>query len=447
MAKIGYVPVHREPFSVEHGENVKKRTLRELKKLKIKFVSPEGLVFNESTAERCAALFLKEKVEGIFLQHVTFGAEEAALEVVRLLPEVPILLGASKEPPFDEKGNQVSGSCCGKYMTSYALHKMHRPYIRVADHKAGDKLFKRGILEFNQVCEAVSAIRKARIGLVGPRPADFHSCAYDETLLKTTLGPKTIPITLAQVFRLAREIKSKDNALQLLIKEITFNFPSSISKVSLEKAARLEIALKQLIGELNLTALAIQCWTEMQSSYGLVPCFTMGRLTDQGIMSACEADVIGCVTMIIEGALVKKPPFFIDIVFPHQKKKNIFFAWHCGNAPQSLAAGKVRSGLHPIMPDKDGITTELRIREGEVTVARLLELDHSYKMFIGVGEVVDLKDNLRGSYGWVKVNDWERWDRTLMDEGFCHHYSIAYGNISTQLLNFCKIMGIKEKMP
>ena len=82
----------------------------------------------------------------------------------------------------------------------------------------------------------------------------------------------------------------------------------------------------------------------MQEVYGISPCYAMGRLTDRGIMTACEVDVYGALTMLFQylAALGKTVPHFIDWTIRHQEQENTFLAWHCGNAPPSLAGEKSR---------------------------------------------------------------------------------------------------------
>ena len=36
-------------------------------------------------------------------------------------------------------------------------------------------------------------------------------------------------------------------------------------------------------------------------------------------------------------------------------------------------------------------------------------------MFIGEGEIVDMPPKVRGSYGWVKVNDVMDWERKMVE--------------------------------
>ena len=60
----------------------------------------------------------------------------------------------------------------------------------------------------------------------------------------------------------------------------------------------------------------------MQKVYGFSPCYAMGRLTDSGVMTSCEVDIYGALTMLIQylASLSAVAPHFIDWTIQHQKK-------------------------------------------------------------------------------------------------------------------------------
>jgi len=189
----------------------------------------------------------------------------------------------------------------------------------------------------------------------------------------------------------------------------------------------------------------------MQEVYGVSPCYVMGRLTDQGIMTSCEVDVYGVLTMLIQylSALGKTPPHFIDWTIQHQEKKNVFLAWHCGNAPPSLVCEgcKVSIKSHSIFGEVIGLersagTAEFQFKPGEVTLCRLVEYDEKFKMLITKGEIMKSGQSLRGSWSWVKVNNLDKLYWTLVEEGFLHHASLIHGDQSQAINDACKFLNI-----
>ncbi|HMN59091.1 MAG TPA: hypothetical protein PJ988_01930, partial [Anaerolinea sp.] len=82
----------------------------------------------------------------------------------------------------------------------------------------------------------------------------------------------------------------------------------------MRKAARLELAVTEFWQEARLSALAMSCWSSIQRMYGISVCALFGKLTGQGILTACEADVIGALSMLVNyaAALQQTVPHFVD---------------------------------------------------------------------------------------------------------------------------------------
>ena len=149
-------------------------------------------------------------------------------------------------------------------------------------------------------------------------------------------------------------------------------------------------------------------------------------------------------------SLKQTVPHFIDFTIQHQSRPNTFLAWHCGNAPISLAARgqKIRLRVHSIQdkifgPEKTMGTAEFQLKSGEITINRLVEYDGKFKMLISKGRIIPSEENLRGSWSWVEIDDLDKFYRTLIEEGFVHHGSIIHGDITSVVAEFCKFLGIQ----
>ena len=259
-----------------------------------------------------------------------------------------------------------------------------------------------------------------------------------------------MPFTLLKLKADIENTKEED------IKEIENEIKKSydcklVNKKIISKIARLEYVLKKYAGKENLSGFAIQCWTAMQEEIGVSPCLSMGRLTDSGIMCACEVDIHGAITMVIQHllTLMKDVPHFIDWTIQNQENENTFLAWHCGNAPISLKCKTCRPKIntHSVLGwqigyDKCYGTAEFQLKEGLVTLNRLVETGGKFKMLSTVGEAVPDNRTLRGSWKWIKVKDLKRLYRTIIEEGFVHHASMIFGDIRREMNTFCKFTGI-----
>ena len=181
----------------------------------------------------------------------------------------------------------------------------------------------------------------------------------------------------------------------------------------------------------------------------------MGRMTDSGVMTSCEADIYGTLTMMIQylASLETTPPHFIDWTIKHQEKENVFLAWHCGNAPPSIACKKpgITIKYHSILGESLGIersmgTGEFQVKPGVVTLCRLIEREGQFKMLISKGEIMPSKQNLRGAWSWVQVPDLDKLYNTLVMEGFTHHASLIHGDYGQVIQDACNLLGIETRM-
>lgn len=460
--RLGFVPAQRDPFDENWALKMKQRVLKALdpvcKEKGIEIIYPDesltkrGLVRDDEDAKKILKLFREKDVDGIVIGTMTFGDELSAIYAAQNMPGIPVLLFGTKEGPFTEDGNRRSDSFCGTLSVASGLYRRKIPFTFLGIVFPEEEIFSEKIVNFARVCSIVRGFKGARIGLVGPRPEQFETCAINEHPLIERFNQRIIQISMADIFSRANSLKGKEEISRVVneIKERT-NW-EEVSEETLDKAARLEIVLKNFAQERNLSGMGIQCWPAMEEIYGISPCFTLGRLTEQGIMASCEVDIHGALTMLVQylAHLKRRVPHFIDFTIQHQSRENTFLAWHCGNAPWSLAAEgcPIRLRPHSIQErvfgrEKTMGTGEFQLKSGEITINRLVEYDGKFKMLITKGRIIPSKDNLRGSWSWVEVPDLDKLYRTLVEEGFIHHASIIHGDISEIIAEFCKFMNIQ----
>ncbi|MDD5600930.1 MAG: hypothetical protein PHC87_04165, partial [Actinomycetota bacterium] len=65
-----------------------------------------------------------------------------------------------------------------------------------------------------------------------------------------------------------------------------------------------------------------------------------------------------------------------------------------------------------------------------------------FRMLSTTGEAIPDSRVLRGSWKWVKVKDLKKLYRVVIEEGFVHHASIIFGDLSKEMKLFCKFAGI-----
>ncbi len=458
--KVGFVPAHREPFDEEWAIQMRRRCLDAFSKIKeLEVVVPDealtrnGLVRDDADAGKAIQLFKEERINGLIIGTMTFGDEVSALSAASAFSKLPILLFGTKEGPFKPDGGRKSDSFCGTLSISSGLCRRKISFVFAGILFPEEKAFLDAVQNFMRVCSIVRGFIGAKIGLVGPRPERFETCIFSEDAMMKQFKQRVVPISLLDIVNRISKLRDDAPEVQKIIREIRKQADlTGIKEETVRKIAKLEHILKDFAEEKSLSGMGVQCWTAIQEVYGVSSCYAMGRLTDQGIMTSCEVDIYGTLTMLIQylASLKTMPPHFIDWTIQHQEKENMFLAWHCGNAPPSLACEgcKVAFKSHSILGEVLGLersagTAEFQLKPGDVTLCRLVEYDGKFKMFITKGEIIKTDQSLRGSWSWVKVPNLDILYRTLVEEGFIHHASLIHGDHVQAIKDACRFLDVE----
>jgi len=419
--------------------------------------TPHGMVTNLDQAEAVAEYFARQKVEGLILCPLDFGDERSAAKIAEKLG-VPVLLYATKEPPApDEPGlGRLSDSYCGNLSMASALYRRKIPFHYAGIFFPDEPEFLAEVDTFIRAVAVVKGLKGARIGQVGVRPATFETVGYDEAAMILKFGQNVIYSELATLVDQAMAIADDDPRVREIIAGQKANVAAiTVAGDYLVKSAKLEVALAEFWQSSRLSAMAVQCWPAIGQQLGISICALYGRLTGNGLLTACETDVLGALAMLVSyrAALGETVPHFVDWTIQHRDNPNWLLAWHCGNAPLCLAgdpsqtALRSRRDMKGELPVDEGDAMaglyQFQVKPGVVTLCRLAEYDNRWKMLIATGRIVPSEETLAGTWSWVEVKDHARLYRTLVEEGFVHHASMIHGDQTRILLQVCTFLDIQ----
>jgi L-fucose isomerase-like protein len=422
----------------------------------VKGLTPYGAVSNLDQGETVAEYFQAQKVDALVLMPLDFGDERSAAKIAEKLG-VPVLLVATKEPPaVDPIGmGRVSDSYCGNLSMASGLYRR-----KIAFHYAGiffptEPEFVAEVDTFARAAAVVKGLKNARIGQVGVRPPTFETVGYDEAAMASKFGQNVIYTNISDITNAALQLADDDAEVLATLAVIRASVPTiTVSDKHLLAASKFEVALTRFYSMNRLSGMAVQCWPSIQGLMGISLCALYGRMTQKHMLTACETDVLGALAMITnyQAAMGANLPHFIDWTIQHRENPNWLLAWHCGNAPVSLAkdadAVALRSrrdmtGTQPIPEDdpQAGLV-QFQLKPGKVTFCRLAEYDNQWKMLIATGDIIPSDETLAGTWSWVQVRDHAHLYRVLVEEGFIHHASMIHGDQVAALMQACKFLGI-----
>jgi L-fucose isomerase-like protein len=427
----------RLSFDGAYAKDLFARSVKCLQGLDATIVHGPELTVTEPDAEALAERFYAEKVDVVLLQYGTF-ALGTLIPILADRLTAPIILWGVPEPSL-EGPKLRSNSLCGINMNAHTLMRLGRKYdyIFCQPEEAPAQLART-----LRVLGCLKRLRRSKVGLVGYRVPGFYTSTFDEMGLRRLLGVEVHHVTLAEIIDEARSVAPGRRDEE--VREIRASAGAcDAAPAELDQAGALAVAMRQIAERNRLTAYAVKCWPEFAAHYGIMPCSTISRLTDLGLLTACEGDVYGVVTMLMENYLSGRTPMFCDFI-AMEEERNVGLAWHCGAAPTCLAAkgATIQLGKHPTVDGggKKGVNISFPIEgQGPVTMARLSVGPRGLRLFFAGGEATRPKANLAGNC-WAVC--FQRPVRELVDvilrEGLEHHTALVHADLRDDLRSLAR---------
>lgn len=448
--KLGFIPSNRGFFSKELAAKMRDQTIAVLRSMGVEVVVPDasqtkvGCVETREEAELAAEMFRREGVHGILVGAVNFGEEQGVAWCVKKAAlNVPILIYGCQEEERLTMTTKRRDSFCGLLSIGEVLRQIGAAYS-VAQRPIcfpTDDSFKADIDWFTRVCRVVHGLRNARYGQIGARPDAFWTCRFNEKQLQL-MGPTVVTLDLSEAIGGANRIPDTDPDLAKVITSIQgYADTGAIKQLSVVRSAKLELFLRRW-GKANaIDAFAIQCWTSIQANYGVCSCTTMSRFGDEGMPSACEADIMGTISMHACMLASDSPAGLADWNNLHNDDDELVNVWHCGVFPAAFAKSPVRLGVQEIIAssgaakyeDSEG-TIEFVAKPNPLTLCRMTQ-DPSGEMkaVIAEGRIEDNPAVTFGCYGWCRLPNLQRLYRDVLLKHFPHHVAITQGHIGNVL--------------
>lgn len=440
--RVGYLCLVRRSFDVAYAEGLFKESLAALQAIDADVVHMPAITIDEDECKAAAAHLVAERVDVAVIQYGTFALGTLMPILAQRLP-MPIILWGVPEPSLGG-GKLRSNSLCAINMNAHTLMRLGRQYEYVFCHPKDVAAELKDILS---VMYCMKRLREARVGLVGYRVPGFYTSTFDELGLRRLTGVEVHHITLAEVLEEARQMDKAACAKEAeAIRAEACRI--EVTDVEVDKAAALYLAFRKIVEQYKLDALAVKCWPEFPSLYSIAACSTIGRLNHHGIVTSCEGDTYGAVTMLMEHYLTGGTPVFMDFVHIDEGD-NTGIAWHCGAAPVCLAAdpSQVELCKHTTVEGggKKGLAVEFTIRGGSpATLARLSAGRDEMRLFFAGGHAVDKGKSLRGNPLSIRFDSPVR---KLVDviirKGMEHHYAVVHADVRPKLRLLARWLGIE----
>lgn len=354
----------------------------------------------------------------------------------------PIVLWATPENP---DGDLVSScSLVGTHLYASLLARMAIPF-EVLSGAPEDRRVMTELDEAVLATAAVTRLSAAKIGLIGYHAPGFINMHANPFALDEHLG--------AQLYHMGQQellqaMDSVDDAA--VAADIKATLELGMPLVDLEREdlavqSRFYLALRRIIDEQNLDALALRCWPELPNLTGQWPYLAMVRLTDEGVSVTMEGDVDGALGMLVLRLLDQEPGFLTDWL---EHDEEHITTWHGGGTPASLAepdgSAHPRTIARHFNSNKPAVVDGWVAVDQPVTVSRIWADEEGYHLMAREALTVAPTRHLRGTNGRIRLeeNVHELFD-TICHAGMPHHLAVAPGHHAGLLRRFARLADMR----
>jgi L-fucose isomerase-like protein len=387
------------------------------------------------------ARFLHENrghYDGIILSLPNFGDESGASVAMREA-SAPILLQAYPDE-FDKMAPELRrDSFCGKFSIMDVFCQCGIKFTSLKPHTVSPRsqAFAENVAYFDRVCRVVRGMRDLTVGAIGARTTPFKTVRFDEiTLQRHGITVETLDLT--NLFDRMDKVDLASEAARAKAAQLRqYARWDGVAEKNASNLVRLAVALDQIIAELQLGALAVRCWTELQGHYGISPCVVTSLLMDTMIPAACEVDVANAVAMHALGCASGEPTAILDWNNNYGDEEDKCVLFHCGNTPASYMRRPGCVTDHAIIANAMGKGCSIGCNQGRIasfnfTYGGMTTLDARVKFYLGHGRFTDdsLPDNFFGCAGVAEIEGLQDKLLQIGYAGHRHHVSLTRGQVA-----------------
>jgi L-fucose isomerase-like protein len=214
-----------------------------------------------------------------------------------------------------------------QYGIPYSLTRLHT----VAP---SSEEFKKDLEQFAAVCRIVNGLRNLRIGAIGVRPANFNTVRFSEKIFEQQ-GISVEPVDLGEIMGRIERLPETEACVVGKVAQIKKYVPTAgVPEAALVKMAKLGVVIDDWMRETDVQISAVQCWTVLETYFGVVPCAIMSMMSENLVSSACEVDVCGVVGMHALQLASGTPSALLDWNNNYGADENKAVCFHCSNLPK-----------------------------------------------------------------------------------------------------------------
>jgi len=420
-----------------------------------------GLVDNSDKAFKTGHFFRQQDVDLIFLHVTTYALSSTVLPVVQRADVPVIILNLSPESSIDyDWFNSLDSrtKMTGEWLAQCGACPV--PEIANVFRRTGIDFYQvTGVLDEQDSCwqevqEWVEAANVAHtmfhnhLGCMGHYYSGMLDIYTDLTQQYATFGGHIELIEVDELTRIRLGVSGNEinDRVKLFYKE--FDVEDDCTNEALRESARTSVALDILVEKYDLGSMAYYYkGSGIPENETTITTIILGNslLTAQGIPVAGEYEIKNAQAMKIMDSFGAGGSFTEYYAIDHDA--DIVLMGHDGPGHIKIAEGKTKVKPLDVFHGKvgQGLSVEMSIKQGPVTLLSVVEANGGLKLLVAEGESVKGlilqigNTNSRYKFPVGARNFVEMWNR----HGPAHHCAVGTGHIFSKIQKLAALLNIE----
>lgn len=305
----------------------------------------------------------------------------------------------------------------------------------------------RKVVSFAEVTRAAALLRRSRIGMMGYRDMRLYATLVDGVSLRRVVGAE---VDIFEMLEVVQRMSLKDNVevkavIDRLLTE--WEFEGEIDLAAFDQPIRMYLAIKDLADERGFQGVSLIDVDGVKKLLKFPPGLVMSLLMDfENVAAIPENDALGSITQLIVRYLTGQVGAYFEF---YEFMKDRVLVGVPDFVPSMVVEGKVRARIARFGELSSGVLNISQVKVGRVTLCRLASRGDRYKMHVVTGEAVPARHWEEA--GWDQPAPQLPSVEVILDQPVEHfaekvlgqHYIIAYGDHHSQLIDFCRLLGIE----
>jgi L-arabinose isomerase len=419
-----------------------------------------GMIDSPEKAAAAGHDFRRADVDLLFLHATTYALSSTVLPVVRRAKVPVIILNLSPGAAIDyDAFNAMTdrGKMTGEWLAwcqacpvpeiANVFRRCHIPFFQVTG-MLDDAPAWREIDEWLAAAQVAHVMEHNRLGVMGHYYGGMLDVYSDLTLQCATFGTHIEILEVDELAALRVGVEAADIERRVAHFHEALDVAAECPREELERAARTSVALDTLVERHHLGSLAYYySGAGNAANEDAISSIILGTslLTARGIPVAGECEIKNAQAMKIMDAFGAGGSF--TEYYATDFKDDVVLMGHDGPGHLAIAEGRIKVRPLRVFHGKtgSGLSVEMKVKHGPVTLLSVVESEGRLKLLIAEGESVpgpileigNTNSRYRFSPGARDfMNAWNA-------QGPAHHCAIGIGRVASRIEKLGALLGIE----